>query len=64
MKTYLSTQRERELAAFEDWLETHCPSGDCDSVHSQWLASCECAEFESAEAERPARGVTERAEIG
>jgi len=30
-----------EQSAFETWLAEKCPSGDIESVHSQWLESSE-----------------------
>lgn len=35
----MSINRDDEQAAFEAWLSRVCPSGDADSVHSQWLES-------------------------
>lgn len=32
-------------ASFEFWLSRNSPSGDCDSVHSQWLESSEYHDF-------------------
>jgi hypothetical protein len=36
-----------EQRAFEDWLTRTAPSGDCDSVHSQWLESSDYEDFTS-----------------
>jgi len=30
---------DEQQSAFEDWFRRASPSGDCDSVHSQWLES-------------------------
>lgn len=30
---------DEQQRAFEVWLRRTSPSGDCDSVHSQWLES-------------------------
>lgn len=30
---------------FEEWLARVCPSGDCSSVHNQWLDSYEYSDF-------------------
>lgn len=38
-------QKEQEQAAFEDWIEKSCPSGDVDEVHGKWGASYERAIF-------------------
>ena len=49
------TDRERkdfEQAAFEEWLNRTCPSGDVVSVQRQWEASSECAALYAA-ANRP-----------
>jgi len=35
----IDTDRETEQAAFEEWLESTCPSGDVESVHRQWKES-------------------------
>lgn len=35
----LSPSAEDEQRAFENWAERNSPSGDCDSVHYQWLES-------------------------
>lgn len=43
---------DREQAAFEAWLISAKPSGDCESVHGQWLRSLERLEF--LEQEEPA----------
>lgn len=32
-------------SSFEFWLSNNRPSGDCDSVHSQWLESSEYHDF-------------------
>lgn len=34
-----------EQAAFEDWMERTCPSGDVESVQRQWEASSDFADF-------------------
>jgi hypothetical protein len=34
-----------EQRVFEDWLYKYTLSGDCDSVHSQWLESSEYEDF-------------------
>lgn len=34
-----------EQAAFEEWLERTCPSGDVESVQRQWEASSDYADF-------------------
>lgn len=31
--------------AFESWFYRVCPSGDCDSVHAQWLDSSDYEDF-------------------
>lgn len=36
-----------EQRAFECWLTRTCPSGDCDSVHAQWIESSEFSDFSS-----------------
>ena len=36
---------DAEQAAFEDWLRRKFPSGDCESVHSQWLKSSDYADL-------------------
>lgn len=43
--------KDREQSAWEAWAERECPSGDADSVHSQWLASADYADFLAAENE-------------
>jgi hypothetical protein len=45
-----------EQAAFEKWLRTECPSGDCESVSRQWEASHECRELHEAASEARATG--------
>ena len=35
----------QEQCVFEDWLNRVCPSGDCSSVHSQWLESYEYSDY-------------------
>lgn len=42
-----------EQAAFEEWFERTCPSGDVESVQRQWEAS---SEYEDLHAEAPAAG--------
>lgn len=37
--------KNAEQAAFEDWLEQKCPSGDADSVHAQWKDSPEYSDL-------------------
>lgn len=46
-----------EQRAFEDWLSRTAPSGDCDSVHSQWLESSDCSDF-AAEWDAPLTAIT------
>lgn len=36
---------DAEQRAFENWLESKCPSGDCEQVQRQWLASSEYHDF-------------------
>jgi hypothetical protein len=46
-----SARKDREQYAFELWLDSACPSGDCEQVQSAWERSDEFAEFLVAEAE-------------
>lgn len=36
---------ELEQAAFEEWLQDKCPSGDVESVQRQWIESHEYVEL-------------------
>lgn len=36
-----------EQRVFEDWLARTAPSGECDSVHAQWLESSDYEDFAS-----------------
>lgn len=47
---YLAT-KDREQSAWERWDERECPSGDADSVHTQWRASADYADFLATENE-------------
>lgn len=42
--------KEKEQAAFEKWLIRNCPSGDCESVHAQWLESSDYEDLLELEA--------------
>lgn len=42
---YNSTIDNAEQKAFEHWFYRVCPSGDCDSVHAQWLESSDWEDF-------------------
>ena len=44
--------RDREQAAFEDWLADTCPSGDVTEVQRQWETSSALQNFMEAEADR------------
>lgn len=37
--------RNAEQSEFEGWLNRARPSGDCESVHSQWTESAEYSDF-------------------
>ncbi|WP_457967679.1 hypothetical protein M1D68_16075 [Pseudomonas sp. R4-84] len=43
---YVTENEEQRV--FEAWLQRTTPSGDCDSVHSQWLESSDYEDFCSA----------------
>lgn len=45
MKDYKQLYRDEQQRAFENWFYRVCPSGDCDSVHSQWLESSDYEDF-------------------
>ena len=45
-------QKDREQAAFEDWLASECPSGDVTEVQRQWEASTALQNFLEDEASR------------
>lgn len=36
---------DAEQKAFEEWFYRVCPSGDCESVHDQWLQSYDYLDF-------------------
>jgi len=44
--------RDREQAAFEEWLADTCPSGDVTEVQRQWETSSALQNFMEAEADR------------
>ncbi len=46
------TQKDKEQYAFEDWLASECPSGNVESVQSQWEASAEYLELQPGATEQ------------
>ena len=45
-------QKDREQAAFEDWLARECPSGDVTEVQRQWETSHALQSFIDSEIDR------------
>jgi hypothetical protein len=52
LKALSSAVDNAEQRVFEDWLQRTSPSGDCDSVHSQWLESSDFEDFCTERAEQ------------